>query len=220
MYICPQKKFAENINLIQIKTMQTMIRTRKELRECLIEDGKNFKLVAFIPWYKRLTYRLNVHPNSDQLHIWKYIYHLRHFELYVNIRREGKGFWKYRHLLLETYHRFRLQHEGYMTGLQIPPNTIAAGLTIWHYGYIIINPLVRIGKGCTLYPGVLIGHKNVGEPAPIIGDNCFIASGAKIIGAIKIGNNVTIAQNAVVTKDIPDNVVVGGVPAKIIKQKE
>lgn len=196
-----------------------MIQTRKQLRECLEEDSKNYTQIAFAPWYKRLAYRFNVHPNSDQGHIWKYIYHLRHFELYVNIRREGKGFWRYRHLLMESYHRFRLQHEGYKTGFQIPPNTLAPGVTIWHWGYIIINPKTRIGKGCTLYPGVLIGHKDWGGFAPIIGDNCFIASGVKIIGDVKIGNNVTIAQNAVVTKDVPDNVVVGGVPARIIKQK-
>lgn len=120
---------------------------------------------------------------------------------------------------MEAYHRLRLMHYAYKTGFQIHPNTCGSGLTIWHWGSIIVNPKCRIGKNCTLYPGVLIGHKNAGEPAPIIGDNCFIASGAKLIGAINIGNNVTIAQNAIVTHNIPDDVIVGGIPAKIIKQK-
>jgi serine O-acetyltransferase len=93
-------------------------------------------------------------------------------------------------------------------------------LTIWHWGPIIINPLVRIGDNCTLYPGVLIGHKYEGALAPQIGNNVFIGSGAKIIGAITIGSNVTIAPNTVVTKDIPDNCTVGGIPAKIIKRNE
>ena len=52
--------------------------------------------------------------------------------------------------------------------------------------------------------------------SPIIGDNVYIATGAKIIGAIKIGNNVAIGANCVVTKDIPDNAVVVGVPGKVI----
>ena len=53
-----------------------------------------------------------------------------------------------------------------------------------------------------------------------MGDNCYFGLGVKILGSVKIGNNVTIGANAVVTKDIPDNAVVGGVPAKIIKIKE
>lgn len=51
---------------------------------------------------------------------------------------------------------------------------------------------------------------------PIIGNNVYIATGAKILGPIKIGNNVTIGANSVVIKDVPDNMVVAGVPAKII----
>lgn len=54
---------------------------------------------------------------------------------------------------------------------------------------------------------------------PTVGDNVFISLGAKVIGKVRIGNNVTIAPNAVVTKDVPDNAVVGGIPAKIIRMK-
>ncbi|MCY1462204.1 Serine acetyltransferase [compost metagenome] len=52
---------------------------------------------------------------------------------------------------------------------------------------------------------------------PIIGDDCYIASGAKILGPITIGNNVVIGANAVVLKDIPDGCIVVGIPARIIK---
>ena len=54
--------------------------------------------------------------------------------------------------------------------------------------------------------------------APIIGDNVFIGAGAKILGPIKIGNGAVIGANAVVTKNVPDNCTVVGVPAKIIKK--
>ena len=52
-----------------------------------------------------------------------------------------------------------------------------------------------------------------------MGDFVAFGPGAKAFGKIKIGNNVFVAPNAVVTKDIPDNVIVGGIPAKIIKEK-
>lgn len=55
--------------------------------------------------------------------------------------------------------------------------------------------------------------------APTIGDNVVVYAGAKIIGGVHIGNNVIIGANAVVTKDVPDNCVVAGVPARIIKMK-
>ena len=87
---------------------------------------------------------------------------------------------------------------------QSPP-IAGKGLTIWHWGPIIINPATVIGENCTLYPGVLIGHKIPAGGTAVIGDNVFIGAGAKIIGLFKIGNNVVIGQNCVITKDIPDN---------------
>lgn len=71
-------------------------------------------------------------------------------------------------------------------------------------------------------PGVVFGNKTEKEDNnPVtVGDNCYFGLGVKILGSVKIGNNVTIGANAVVTKDIPDNAVVGGIPAKIIKIKQ
>lgn len=56
-------------------------------------------------------------------------------------------------------------------------------------------------------------------PLIFIGDNCYIGTGATILGPVRIGDNVTIGAGAVVTKDIPSNVVVAGNPAKIINVK-
>ncbi len=63
-----------------------------------------------------------------------------------------------------------------------------------------------------------IGGRSGKENVPVIGNDVYIATGAKILGDIKVGNNVIIGANAVVIKDVPDNCVVAGVPAKIIKQ--
>lgn len=55
-----------------------------------------------------------------------------------------------------------------------------------------------------------------GVKVPIIGDNVMLFSGCKILGDVKIGNNVVVGANAVVVKDVPDNAVVAGVPAKVL----
>lgn len=106
-----------------------------------------------------------------------------------------------------------------ITGYQIPFSVlIGDGLYIGHSGLLIINGNVRIGNNCNLSAGVVIGQggRDANKGSPIIGDNVYIAPGAKIFGHIRIGNNVAIGANAVVTRDVPDNAVVVGVPAKVI----
>ena len=119
-----------------------------------------------------------------------------------------KKYKKYLKTFRLLYWLRKLRKYSYITGFQIPPNVCGKGLTIWHWGSIIINPAAKIGDNCTLYPGVLIGQKYRGGGAAVIGNNVFIGAGTKIIGNITIGNNVTIGQNCVITKDIPDNSVV------------
>lgn len=63
---------------------------------------------------------------------------------------------------------------------------------------------------------MVIGNRHTEDDRPTIGNNVSFGVGSKAFGAIKIGNNVFVAPNAVVTKDVPDNCVVAGVPAKII----
>ncbi|MDY6895657.1 MAG: serine acetyltransferase, partial [Thermotogota bacterium] len=85
---------------------------------------------------------------------------------------------------------------------------------------IVVNGNVSIGKNCNISPGVTLGQTNRGKNkgCPTIGDNVFIASGAKIIGNILVGNNVAIGANCVVIEDVPENSVIVGVPGKIISR--
>lgn len=111
------------------------------------------------------------------------------------------------------------RHYKYKYGIVIPFTTkIGSGFYIGHFGQIIVNGNSIIGKNCNISQGVTLGQVNRGNKigSPIIGDNVYIGPGVKIIGNIKVGNDVAIGANCVVTKDIPDNAVVVGIPGKVI----
>lgn len=95
-----------------------------------------------------------------------------------------------------------------------PSERIGGGLYIQH-GFSTIIAAQSIGENCFINQQVTIGYE--GNRRPVIGNNVRICAGAKIIGGVKIGNNVIVGANGVVVKDIPDNEVWGGVPAKRIK---
>ena len=104
-----------------------------------------------------------------------------------------------------------------ITGIELPCEVeIGRGFVIDHFGGIVISGYARFGDNCRIRNGVVVGIKKVGEPsAPVIGNNVDIGAGAKILGAIRIGDNVLIGANAVVICDVPDNSIAVGVPAVI-----
>lgn len=105
-------------------------------------------------------------------------------------------------------------------GFSIPLNVFGPGLAIVHYGTIVVAGEAKVGANCRIHEGVTIGATNGSSEAATIGDNVFIASGAKIIGAVTISSNVAIAANSVVVKHVISSTgcTVGGVPAKVISQ--
>jgi len=82
---------------------------------------------------------------------------------------------------------------------------------------IVVHPRAVIGDHVNIGPGVVIGGTSGKYQVPKIGDNTIISSGAKIIGPIGIGKNCVIGANAVVINNIPDNSLVVGIPAKVVK---
>ncbi len=117
----------------------------------------------------------------------------------------------------------RLMHHlctcGIGTGAEI-----GGGFKIAHGIGLIIGGGTRIGKNCDVRQNTTFGgnYGKVGEDGrrePWLGDNVSVGAGAVIIGPVKIGSNSVIGANAVVIKDVPENVIVGGVPARIIKEK-
>ena len=97
-----------------------------------------------------------------------------------------------------------------LVGIYISPDAeIGPGLTIHTPFGIIVGPN-KIGAGLTIQSGVVIAAGTRG-----IGDNVYFGAGAKVMGGAKIGNNVVIAANSLVLTDVPDNMTVLGVPARI-----
>ena len=119
---------------------------------------------------------------------------------------------------LGKFWRLVLRHYQIKYGFQIYPETqIGEGLYLGHWGTLVINPKVIIGKNCNIAQGVTIAQANRGKHAgvPIIGDEVWIGPNAVVVGNISIGNNVLIAPNAYVNFDVPQNSIVIGNPAII-----
>jgi serine O-acetyltransferase len=103
------------------------------------------------------------------------------------------------------------------TGIEFPCEVeIGRNFIIDHFGGIVISGYAKFGDNCRIRSGVVVGLRHVEDKrAPIIGDNVDIGSGAKLLGPIRVGNNVLIGANAVVMIDVPDNSIAVGVPAVV-----
>ncbi len=108
-------------------------------------------------------------------------------------------------------------------GIEIHSNAvIGPGLIISHGVGVVIGSSVCIGKSCTIFQGVTVGvarpFANQEQHSPVIGNNVTLGAGAKILGAINVGDGSVIGANAVVIGDVPEYCVVAGVPARILRK--
>jgi len=186
-----------------------MILSREDLRKYIYEDkirnlGEASKLkVFFLRFYK-----------NDSYMAYDYLKSLRKYEYIINC---GSGFIG---KILKLYRRWYLNRLSRKYNIRIGVNMIGYGFWMPHIvgGGIIIN-CKKMGNYCGANVNVLVGNVGDNENRPTFGDRVELQTGCKVYGNITIGDNVIIAPNAVVTKNIPSDSVVGGVPAKIIKKK-
>ena len=192
-----------------------MIESRKDLKYFISADRARQPIKH--PFLSAISY-------SESYLLRHYLSVLRHYEYYLNKSR----------LVLKCGHLARIAHCGLFlmrafyfirwrrlclkTGIQVYPNTCGPGLAITHHSYVHIDNLTTIGKNCSILPMVLFGKNKGGRIE--VGDNVHFGCGVTVLAPCKIGNNVFIGAGAVVTKDIPDNCTVGGVPARIISRIE
>lgn len=114
-------------------------------------------------------------------------------------------------VLLEPVYFFQYHRIRSKWGIEIPRSVeIGEGFYIGHFGGITISGSAVFGKNVNISQQITVGLSGLGENSgvPKIGDNVYIAPGAKIFGKIAVGNNVKIGANAVIYKDIPDNAIV------------
>lgn len=183
-----------------------MIKSKKDLKFYLQEDARRngVNTNPFVNYI--LTF-----AGREKYHIYKYLRCLRKCEYHLNNN----------HKIRYAYYLVKLSRLGLRYNLRIPVNVCGYGLKIVHCaggGGILLNA-EKIGNYCGFNAGVLLGNKDLIGNKPIIGDYVSFGPGSKAIGKINIGTNVLVAPNAVVTKDVPDNVTVGGIPAKVISEK-
>lgn len=135
---------------------------------------------------------------------WIWTYEGR-FRLWINL-------WKPSYIILKRITEI-------ITGIAIQPQaTIGRGLYIGHGGSIYIGGKAILGENCNISHEVTIGIGGRGDQRgmPVIGDRVLIAAGAKLFGRIRVGSDVAVGANAVVTKSVPDRAVAVGIPATVI----
>ena len=158
----------------------------KAIKE-LYMDAKNISIKD--PASRNIIYVVLLYPGFHAL----LLYRIAHFFSNINLKFIAR--------LISQFARF-------ITGIEIHPGAhIGTGLFIDH----------TIGDNCTIYHGVTLGGtgKDKYKRHPDLGNNVIVGCGAKVLGPIKIGDNVKIGANAVVLKDIGDNLTVVGVPGQI-----
>lgn len=184
-----------------------MIKTKKDLKYYLQEDAKRNKIE------NKLHYMARLFAGFENARAFRYIKCMRRCEYHLNNKRNMI------HNALYLFFRLRLQQLGSKYNIRIEPNTCGYGLRLIHLmGGGILNAR-KVGNYCGFNSGVVIGNKGKGF-CPVIGDYVAFGPGAKAFGDVRVEDNCFVAPNAVVTKDMPANSIIAGVPAKRIKEKE
>jgi serine O-acetyltransferase len=164
------------------------------------------------PLAARFTY-------GENWKLFAYMKNLRYMEWHINNVNTGNVLIKFYHRTAYALRWLRWRRMSKNLDVTISPNNVGPGFHLVHYGFRHILRGTKIGRNCTILPMVLLGKKNpnLAYWQIRIGDNCYIGTGATILGPVSIGNNVTIGAGAVITKDIPDGATVVGVSGRILQ---
>lgn len=148
---------------------------------------------------------------------------------FLNRKKTTAYWWKLREKAnhtsfrpLRLWHRLRYQRYMESFGGGIGLKTRFADKPVFPHSFqgVFISERATIGSNCVIFHQVTIGSNTLPDSgkagSPTIGDNVYIGCGAKIIGNVRVGNNVRIGANCVVTKDVPDNATVVAASPRVI----
>ena len=187
-----------------------MIRSKTTLADYIKADELRYSNV----YKSKLRYFLGLFIGEEQALVINYLKVFRKHEYYLNTSD------KFLNRLFSHLYRFLHLRNCIKTNCWLYPNTIGPGVRIVHLGGRIGLNAKKIGKNLTVTAGVVVGKKNDDEHKATIGDNVELTLGCKVIGKVYIGDNVIVAPNSVVIKDVPSNSIASGVPVSIIKERK
>lgn len=181
-----------------------MIHSKKELKfyiaaDMMMNRGK-------LNWSIKDRLKHFIFPD----YIMKYLKSMRYLQYYSDVHQITPP-----KKLLRTYHYWQYRRLGLKLGFSIGFQTLGYGVVIPHYGTIVIGNSNRIGNYAVLHTSICItdNGKKIGEAA-------YISSGVKMTSRIIIGDNVSVGANSLVNKNFPNNLMIAGAPAKVIKSCE
>lgn len=175
-----------------------MISSRKELKEHIAQDAKANRRTSTVS-----------HLFGDE--IWKFQKAMRKCDYYSTKKRFNFLF-----IIPYVFYKIRYHSLSVKLGFSMPYNIFGKGLSIAHYGTIVISRKSIIGENCRIHACVNIGVSGK-SGAPKIGNNVFIGPGVKIVGDVSIADGVCLGAGAVVVKSITEpNTTWAGVPARQI----
>lgn len=126
------------------------------------------------------------------------------------------SYYKNRNNILWLWYHYKYRKLGLKLGFSIGYNVFGYGLLIPHYGTIVVGGTNRIGNYAVLHTSTCIS-----DNGKIIGDALYLGTGSKITSKIQLGNNISIGANSLVNKSFcEDNIMIGGMPAKYIKNSD
>src|SRR3984893_1168633 len=135
----------------------------------------------------------------------------------ILLHRIAHRLYKWEVALLE---RVISQFMRFLTGIEIHPGaTIGRRFFIDHGSGVVIGETTEIGDDVLLYQGVTLGGtgNEKGKRHPTLGNNVVVGTGAKVLGNIRIGDNVKVGAGSVVVHPVPDNSTVVGIPGRVVR---
>ncbi len=183
-----------------------MISSKKDLSFFIAAD----RIMNGYPATRSLKSRLKetLAINGSKVMVIRYLYHLRRYAYYYNTHKRLFSW----NTIMMTYEHFKVAKLGLKCGFSIGQNSLGYGVVIPHYGTIVINSESRIGNYAVIHTSTCIAGGD-----KIIGDGFYLSTGCQVVGALKIGDGVTVAAHSLVNKSFESNLLLVGAPA-IVKR--